>query len=74
MHDKQRFMLYQGCFLIISFTAFGLFPDWGGTGSGADSSLGQWIRKFLLRDNWYLAELNHRYVKNLIIAVYAGFF
>jgi len=27
--------------------------------------------KFLLRDNWYLAELNHRYVKDLLILVYA---
>ena len=29
--------------------------------------------QFLLRDNWYLAELNHRYVKDLIIALYGSF-
>lgn len=74
MHDQQRFMLYQGCFLIISFCLLLVFFPIGGA---LDLALiHPWVSesgKFLLRDNWYLAELNHRYVKNLIIAVYVGF-
>ena len=75
MHDKQRFILYQGCFLVISFCMLWVFFPIGGS---LDLALiHPWINesgKFLLRDNWYLAELNHRYVKDLIILVYASFF
>lgn len=75
MHDKQRFILYQGCFLVISFCMLWVFFPIGGS---LDLALiHPWVNesgKFLLRDNWYLAELNHRYVKDLIILVYASFF
>ncbi|NNH77616.1 phosphatase PAP2 family protein [Acinetobacter sp. ANC 5380] len=75
MHDKQRFILYQGCFLVISFCMLWIFFPIGGS---LDLTLiHPWVNesgKFLLRDNWYLAELNHRYVKDLIILVYASFF
>ena len=75
MHDKQRFLLYQGCFLVISFCMLWVFFPVGGS---LDLALiHPWVSesgKFLLRDNWYLAELNHRYVKDLIILVYASFF
>ena len=74
MHDKQRFILYQGCFLVISFCMLWIFFPIGGS---LDLALiHPWVSesgKFLLRDNWYLAELNHRYVKDLIILVYASF-
>ena len=75
MHDKQRFILYQGCFLVISFCMLWIFFPIGGS---LDLALiHPWVSesgKFLLRDNWYLAELNHRYVKDLIILVYVSFF
>ncbi|WP_407303615.1 phosphatase PAP2 family protein [Acinetobacter sp.] len=75
MHDKQRFILYQGCFLIISFCMLWIFFPIGGS---LDLALiHPWVSEsgqFLLRDNWYLAELNHRYIKDLIILVYASFF
>ncbi|WP_425917154.1 phosphatase PAP2 family protein [Acinetobacter sp. TSRC1-2] len=75
MHDKQRFILYQGCFLVISFCMLWVFFPIGGS---LDLALiHPWISEsgqFLLRDNWYLAELNHRYVKDLIILVYIIFF
>ena len=74
MHDKQRFTLYQGCFLVMSFCILWVcFP----IGGSLDLALiDPWVSKsgqFLLRDNWYLAELNHRYVKDLLILVYASF-
>lgn len=75
MHDKQRFILYQGCFLVISFCMLWVFFPIGGS---IDLALiHPWVSEsgqFLLRDNWYLAELNHRYVKDLIILVYVIFF
>lgn len=75
MHDKQRFILYQGCFLIISFCMLWIFFPIGGS---IDLALiHPWVSEsgqFLLRDNWYLAELNHHYVKDLIILVYVIFF
>lgn len=59
---------------MISFCLLWIFSPVGGA---LDLALiHPWISpsgQFLLRDNWYLAELNHRYVKNLIIAVYAIF-
>ena len=74
MHDKQRFTLYQGCFLVMSFCILWVcFP----IGGSLDLALiDPWVSKsgqFLLRDNWYLAELNHRYVKDLLILVYVSF-
>jgi len=75
MHDKQCFLLYQGCFLVISFCMLWVFFPVGGS---LDLALiHPWVSEsgqFLLRDNWYLAELNHRYVKDLIILLYAIFF
>ena len=74
MYDKQRFTLYQGCFLVMSFCILWVcFP----IGGSLDLALiDPWVSKsgqFLLRDNWYLAELNHRYVKDLLILVYVSF-
>lgn len=75
MHDKQRFILYQGCFLIMSFCLlWGLFPI---AGTLDLALIHPWMSEsgqFFLRDNWYLAELNHRYVKDVLLLVYTSFF
>lgn len=74
MHDQQRVILYQGCFLLISFCVLWVgFP----IGGSIDLTLiDPWMNpsgQFLLRDNWYLTELSHRYVKDLMILVYVSF-
>lgn len=74
MHDQQRIILYQGCFLIVSFCVLWIgFP----IGGMLDLILiDPWISpsgQFILRDNWYLAELSHRYIKNFIVLIYVSF-
>lgn len=75
MHDKQRVILYQGCFLIVSFCLLLIFFPIGGT---LDLQLiHPWLNasgQFILRNNWYLAELSHHYIKNLLITIYLSFF
>ena len=75
MNDKQIFILYQGCFLVISFSLLRIFFPIGGAFDLA--LIHPWIDesgKFFLRNNWYLAELNHRYVKDILILLYVSFF
>lgn len=69
--DRSRFLLTQTLLLIFSFLILLNFFDIGGV---LDLQLiypfiddqGQ----FPLRQQWALAELNHRYVKDLLILVY----
>lgn len=71
MPDQQRFIFIQGCFLLFSFAALWVFSPVGGP---LDLSLIEpWMNAsggFPLRDAWALAELNHRWVKNLLIGAY----
>ena len=71
LHSTPRFLLTQALILALSFILLlWLFPV-GGT---IDQSLIQpWVDShgsFPLRNNWSLAVLNHRYVKDILIAVY----
>lgn len=71
MHSTPRFFLTQGLILTLSFILLLLiFP----VGGALDQSIIQpWVGvhgTFPLRNDWSLAVLNHRYIKNILIAVY----
>lgn len=70
-HSTPRFLLTQALILGLSFILFlWLFP----VGGAIDQFFIQpWVDShgsFPLRNNWSLAVLNHRYVKDILIAVY----
>lgn len=71
MTDQPRFIFIQACFLIFSFAVLWVFFPVGGL---LDLTLiAPWMNEmghFPLRDHWALAELNHRWVKDLVIGVY----
>ena len=75
MQNHPRFILFH---IGILFISFGLLQTVIPVGGDLDLSLiHPWISEsgqFLLRDNWYLAKLNHKYVKDLLIAVYVIMF
>ncbi len=75
MKKLIQFSLLQSAMLIISFFILWCYIPVGGS---LDLYLiSPWVDalgKFPLRDNWYLATLNHRYVKNIIIIVYSYYF
>ena len=75
MKKLIQFSLLQRAMLIISFFILWFYLPVGGS---LDLYLiSPWVDtlgKFPLRDNWYLATLNHRYVKNIIIIVYSYYF
>lgn len=75
MYEQQRFFLIQVCLLLISFCVLWAFFPVGGS---IDLALiHPWINEtgqFPLKNDWFLAKLNHSYVKTMIIGVYSLFF
>lgn len=72
---RSSFFLWTTCLLIIStLVLIFIFPV---NGNIDLYLIRPWVNTsghFPLRDSWYLAQLNHRYVKHLITAVYVAFF
>ncbi len=71
MQDQQRFIFIQACLLLISMAILWVFFPVGGT---LDLKL---IEPFMdenggfpLRYEWALADLNHRWVKDILIGAY----
>lgn len=75
MQNHPKFILFH---IGILFISFGLLQTVIPVGGDLDLNLiHPWISEsgqFLLRDNWYLAKLNHSYVKDILIAVYVCIF
>ncbi len=71
MTDRQHFIFLQTCFLLFSFAVLRVFFPVGGL---IDlNTIASWmspVGDFPLRDHWALAELNHRWVKNVLIGTY----
>ena len=71
MTDRQHFIFLQTCFLLFSFAVLRVFFPVGGL---IDlNTIASWmspVGDFPLRDHWALAELNHRWVKNVLIGAY----
>ncbi len=75
MKNSNYFLSYQYILLFINFFILKFFFPVGGL---IDLSLIQpWVShsgEFLFRDSWYLAKLNHSYIKDIIMAVYICYF
>ena len=73
-HQHSKFLLLQAILLILSLLILLNFFSVAGT---LDLHLIQPFMdahaEFPLRQNWALAELNHRYVKYILIAVYLSY-
>lgn len=71
MTDQPRFIFLQACFLLFSFAVLWVFFPVGGQ---LDlHMIAPWISEigtFPLRDHWALADLNHRWVKDVLIGAY----
>lgn len=76
MHNKQMPFLYrQSLYLSITFVMLWLvFPVGGAIDLNFISPFINEQGEFYLRHSWALAELNHRYVKNILICIYLLFF
>jgi len=75
MQSQKQFILNQSIILLLGFLLLQFFFPIAGT---IDMILiSPWITSsgiFYLKDNWYLAELSHHYLKNIIILFYAIIF
>lgn len=75
MQDQKNFLIFQFSILLISFFVLHLLFPIGGT---IDMQLiSPWVTssgEFYLKNNWYLAKLNHVYVKDVIIFFYTILF
>lgn len=75
MKTFQKFYFNQCLFLLTSFVLLYLYFPIGGH---IDLALiSPWINQtgdFPFKDNWYLAKLNHSYVKDIIIYIYVFYF
>lgn len=74
MQYRSYFLLKQGLLLALSFT---ILWNFFGIGGVVDLKLifpfVDLMGQFPLKNHWVLAELNHRYIKNILILVYLAF-
>lgn len=75
MKNLSQFSLLQSAILISSFFILWFYIP---VGSNLDLTLiSPWVDsagQFPFKDSWFLATLNHRYVKNIIILIYCFYF
>lgn len=75
MNEKKIFLWQQFFILLITLIALMfIFPVAGSIDLNLSTP---WISsegQFFLRNDWFLAQLNHRWVKNVVITVYIIFF
>lgn len=71
MQDQPKFILSQFSILLLFFGLLqSVFPIGGAIDLDLIHPYISESGQFPLRNSWYLAELNHRYVKNILITVY----